>query len=159
MAEEHIKVDSAATELNLKELAGKVKNPKPVLKAVHVDMMGKTDKTFKALAHGGTYRGVTWRPFAASSIGRRRPSGKIITMQSNLLRDTGRMAAAAGQSQVWADGGFTLHMTTKGAAIAKYAPRQQAMRPFLFYEVPQDSERAAQITKDYIDGKWGAAKG
>lgn len=80
--------------------------------------------------------------------GRLRPSGKRITPSSNLLRDTGRLAAAAGTTRRWSRGGRTLNMITQNVA---YGPKQQAMRPFLFFEIPRDLEVAARMAQEHLE--------
>lgn len=140
--------DMKNTDVMLTRLHKTVKNPQPILKKFHTYMLRRTGLTFRELRHGGSFRGVYWKPFAASSIGRLRPSGRRITTSSNLLRDTGRLAAEAGTTQNWQDGGRTLLMTTRDVS---YGAEQQAMRKFLFFEIPVDNEAGARIAKEEIE--------
>lgn len=68
--------------------------------------------------------------------GKKRPSGKRVTKSSSLLRDTGRLAAATGMTLSFKRQGKTMILGTNVA----YAEAQQARRPFLFFQVPQDEE-------------------
>lgn len=68
--------------------------------------------------------------------GKKRGSGKRVTKSSHLLRDTGRLSAAAGATLSFQRQGKTMILGTNVA----YAEAQQARRPFLFFQVPQDEE-------------------
>ncbi len=129
-----------------------------VFKRFRVYMIRQTSLTFRALKRGGSYRGVTWKWYKdqytrkADGVtvpaqgrvrkvhgvglvkGRMRPSGKRVTASSNLLRDTGRLSAAAGQTLSFRNRGKTMRMGTN----VSYAEEQQKLRPFLFFQVPQD---------------------
>jgi hypothetical protein len=162
--------EDAAVRRRLAQIRGQIDNPRAVLLEWHATMLRRTAMTFRQLKHGGHYRGVTWRPFAPQYrrkttgevvpawgglarlrgrgrvLGRLRPSGQRITARSNLLRDTGRMAAAAGLTRRWPNP-YTLDMETH---TVKYAPRQQAMRPFLFYQLPQDQDDFTKLVLTHI---------
>lgn len=137
-----------------------------VFKRFRVYMLQQTGFTFRTLARGGTFRGVTWPWYAhqytrvtdlvtvpaqgrvpkvrgkGTVKGKKRPSGQRITGRSNLMRDTGRLAAAAGMTLRFSASGKTMILGTN----VSYAARQQALRPFLFFQVPQD----AQILEQYV---------
>jgi len=175
-----LEIQTASTDKMLLRLEERIRNPRPVLVQLHTYMMRRTDLTFRKLRHGGTFRGVTWDRYAdqytrkggrdgrgdKSTIpawggipkvrgggmvkGRLRPSGRRITKQSNLLRDTGRLATAAGMSRRFTHGGRTLRMTTRSV---KYGPEQQEQRPFLFFKLPRDLQVARRIAKDHLERK------
>lgn len=129
-----------------------------VFKRFRVYMIRQTGLTFRTLKRGGTFRGVTWKGFADQYTrktdgvtvpaqgrvrkvhgvglvkGRLRPSGKRVSASSNLMRDTGRLSAAAGQTLSFRNRGKTMRMGTN----VSYAEEQQNLRPFLFFQVPQD---------------------
>lgn len=124
------------------------------------------------VGQSSSYRGATWKSYAiqyrrktggvvvpawggvpkirgeGQVKGKLRPSGRRISARSNIMRDTGRLSAAAGQSRRWTDGGMTLEMFTRGIA---YGPRQQSLRRFLFFETPKDLRVAQQMAVDYIN--------
>lgn len=157
--------------LRLKE---KLRNPQPFWKQFHAYMLGRTGQTFRHLRQGGTFRGVTW-PWYADQYrrqtdgvvvpaeggvpklrgrgmvkGRKRPSGKRITRASNLLRDTGRLAAAAGTTVRFLNGGRSMQMITANVA---YGPQQQERRPFLFFEVPEDLRVAQDLAVAHLEAE------
>lgn len=167
-------VDASQAELKIKGI--EIKAPaqaRMILLRFAAYMMQQTGMTFRALSHGGTYRGVTWKPFAKQYTrktdgvtvpawggvaklrgqgvvqGRKRPSGQWVTQTSNLMRDTGIMAAAAGSSWRFENQNHRIIMSTEGPA-KKYAPRQQALRPFLFFHLPNDLTRFKQIADEVI---------
>ena len=134
-------------------------------KRFRVYMLRQTGLTFRSLKRGGTYRGVTWKPYADQYTrktdgvtvpawgkvrkvhgvglvkGRLRPSGKRVTASSNLMRDTGRLSAAAGQTLSYRNRGKTMRMGTN----VSYAEEQQKLRPFLFFQIPQDEEKLREL--------------
>lgn len=151
----------------------KLADPRPALVKFHAYMLGRTARTFRALGRGGgRFRGVSWANWAhqytrrtdgaivpawggvrklrgrGAVKGRLRPSGTRVTAGSQLLRDTGRLAAAAGTTRRWGAGGKSLYMTTANVA---YGAAQQARRPFLFFEVPQDAQVLHQLVLEHLD--------
>lgn len=64
----------------------------------HQKFLQTTDEHFERLKFGGQWRGVKWKPFSPASMGKKRPSGKIIGPQSLLLQDTGRLKREAGKT-------------------------------------------------------------
>lgn len=95
-----------------------------------------------------TKRGTIAKRQSPFVQGRLRPSGRRVTETSNLMRDTGRMAQAAGQTRLWRDRGRTLLMDTHNV---DYAPEQQAMRPFLFFDIPTDLRWISRRMLDHVD--------
>lgn len=131
-------------------------------------MQSVTVNTFKRLKKGGSFRGVTWPGFAPQYIrkdgtvvpaeggipkvrgegtvkGRKRASGKRVTASSNLLRDTGRLQASA----------LSRVKKTKTVMVMdtpeKYAGWQNQLRPFQFFQIPQDEKVAKQMLEKYIN--------
>jgi len=202
-----IRTDVGAVMITVRELRARVRDLRPAWNSFHDYMMGETGMTFRALAHGGTYRGVTWKPFAdqytrntdgvtvpawggveriragrstrtaagrrtvlykrayalmgagASAFrtrtrgpvrGRLRPSGKRVTKDSNLMRDTGKMSGEAGMNM---RGLKTIRPKSLVMFVRQgYAQAQNAMRPFLFFNVPKDADKATQIISEHIAG-------
>ncbi len=58
-----IHVDVSGPLLTVRGLRARLHNLKPAWNSLAVYSMGETAATFRALAHGGTFRGVTWAPF------------------------------------------------------------------------------------------------
>jgi len=148
-----IKFEKALAEL--RQTVIKVVNLRTPLKQFGVYMIQRTKQTFIMLGKGGTFRGVTWKPFAnqyvrkdgtvipawggiekvkgkGKVLGRLRPSKKRVTEQSELLRDTVQLYAAIPSGMIVDDEG--LHIATS----KEYGVYQQRTRPFLFFEVPKD---------------------
>ncbi len=72
---------------------------------------------------------MKWAPFADSSIGSRRPSGKKITAASNLLQDTGLLARRTGEEFRIGAGSRSVELGTN----VQYAQFQFRRRPALFW--------------------------
>jgi len=100
-----------------------------------------TDSTFTSLSHGGSTRGVWWAPF------KHKPPKRRGGWSARLLEDTGRLrrdaTAYIRELSPWA-----IAFGTQ----TPYASYQQKMRPFLFFELPKDAQRAAQIAREVIKG-------
>ena len=101
-------------------------------------MLERTSQTFDALAHGGTFRGVTWPPF------RRQPSQKRGGWSARLLDDTGTL-----KSSIRKIFGFEENKLILGADVP-YAAWQQQMRPFLFFDDSEDLPTAASMAAEFI---------
>jgi len=168
-----IKIDDADMERLRLSVRERLTDPRPVLKKFHRYMLGRTGRTFRALRRGGTFRGVTWDGYkdqytrktdgvtvpawggvpklrgGGLVLGRLRPSGTRVTPSSNLLRDTGRLARAAGATPRWGNGGRTLHMDTNNV---KYGPKQQELRSFLFFELPEDGQYLQRLALRHLEG-------
>ena len=113
----------------------------------HQKFLLTTALHFEKLKHGGSDRGVTWPPFSPHSIGRERPSGKLIEKDSALLFDTGRLKREAGKqfraisatevefntnlnyAQVHNEGGWTTFRLRRGRTQRSRVPA----RPFQFF--------------------------
>lgn len=152
-------------------ISRKLDDPRPFFKQFRAYMLGRTGQTFRRLGRGGRFRGVRWRGYADQYTrktdgvtvpahggvpklrgrglvkGRLRASGQRVTPSSRLLRDTGRLAAAAGTTLRFRDGGRTMQMITRNVA---YGPAQQARRPFLFFELPHDAKVAARMALQHL---------
>lgn len=159
------------------KLEERFKRPVQLLKRIHVYILGKTGLMFRKNRRGGTYRGVYWPPFAPQYTrktdgvtvpaeggvrkvygsgtvkGRKRPSGKRITQSSNLMRDTGGLAQAAGATRrinLKAVGGASMEGVTTGK---QYAAEQQDLRPFLFFQLPEDARAIHRFVIRHIEGR------
>lgn len=199
-----VSIQDGELRSKLEQLIAAVANPRPVLENFHVYTMRQTDRTFRQLKHGGTFRGVTWEPFKdqytrktdgvtvpawggvprlragrgsrdergrklkAYDInsrkqvdgsfgstgheenvrGRLRGRSRRVTASSHLLQDTGALRQRAGQDRVWEDGGKTLRMSTRGLV---YAGKQQSMRKFLFFALPEDQEMFVKMALRYLN--------
>ena len=146
-----------------------------------------TDHTFRALRHGGRYRGVRWKYFANQYTrkdgtivpawggvprvrpgwhpdGRRhkRTTGNV----SGRLRPSGQRVKrgdAVGQdtATMRKRALTTIRQTSEvlelGPRGVRYAAYQQRGRPFLFFQVPRDSRKLVDIFVDHLHE--GAQKG
>ena len=122
---------------------------------------------------GGSYRGVTWDPFAPQYIRktdgatvyawggtpklrgsgmvkpRLRPSGQPITPASLLMQDTGRLRQRAATDIV------RITPTTMAFGTnLEYAAAQQDMRPFLFV-TEEDADKLADLVAKKIEEAFG----
>jgi len=101
-------------------------------------MIDRTLDTFGSLAHGGTHRGVRWLPF------KRKPPARRGGWSARLLDDTGRLKSSVGKIFAIAQNRLVI------GANVPYAGRQHRMRPFLFFEVPEDVSSAAAVATSFI---------
>ena len=132
-------------------------------------MRVKTDEMFERLRSGGTHRGVTWAgpapqyvredgtevpawggvPYAQGSggvvKGRLRPSGQRFRQGDAIMQDTGTMRARA--ALAFFLGKRSVQMGPQGV---NYAAAQNAMRPFLFFNVPDDSNTAVSMLQSHL---------
>jgi len=136
---------------------------KPVWREFAQYMRTVTDKTFRALRHGGTYRGVTWKYFApqyrrktdgvlvpaAGGVpkihgkgqvkGRKRPSGKRVKPGDSVMQDNNVLRPRAA---------LVVRMSPKKLTLGPqgvlYAGFQHRLRPFLFF-TPKDAQEAVKI--------------
>ena len=102
-------------------------------------MLERTTQTFDALAHGGTYRGVTWPPF------KKQPSKQRGGWGARLLDYTGRLKSSIGKMS-----GIDENKLILGTDVS-YAAQQQKMRSFLFFDVSEDLPTAARIAAEFIN--------
>jgi len=162
--------DDSGLITRLQVLSAAIEDPRPVLLEFQAYMRQQTVEMFERNAHGGAHRGKTWPPFkpqytrktdgmvvpawggvpklrgGGMVLGRLRPSGKRITPTSNLMRDYGAMYQRAGMALRWEDNGKTIVMATPQS----YAPKQQKMRPFSFYQIPQDPDKLVAIAREHL---------
>ncbi|GEM_PF-3173713 len=114
------------------------------LETFGLHMIDRTRETFSRLAHGGTYRGVTWPAF------RRKPPASRGGPGARLLDDTGTLKSSVGEifevARATSYGSAALRI---GAGVP-YAWRQQQTRPFLFFQAPDDATTAATIAARFI---------
>ena len=101
-------------------------------------MLDRTGATFDQLAHGGTYRGVHWPPF------RKEPSKSRGGWSARLLEDTGRLRSSVGDIFRVENGRLIF-----GSRVP-YAATQQKLRPFLFFQLPDDAMAATRIATEFI---------
>ena len=168
-----VQVDDGQLRREQVRVGRRLDDARPPLVKFHAYMLGRTGRTFRALGRGGgRFRGVSWADWANQYTrrtdgvtvpahggvakvrgrgrvkGRRRASGARVTPGAMLLRDTGRLAAAAGTTRRWGRGGKSLYMTTANVAYGRY---QQAMRPFLFFQLPKDAQVAQRLVIEHLD--------
>lgn len=136
-----------------------------MLLAIRVFLMGRTGLMFRKNAHGGTNRGVTWKPFAPQytrkdgtvipawggvrkvrGVGnvkpRKRPSGKPITQSSLLMQDVGKL-----RSQRLDISRLTPSIIKFGPTLS-YAQEQHDLRPWSFFtpkEVVKSADSAFRV--------------
>lgn len=92
MSRSGVTVNLWRTPVELYRLASRVGDLRPVFREFHAYHSREIDSVFRKLGrNGGYYRGLIWRPWSPASIGRTRPSGRKVTMMSQLLQDTGRL--------------------------------------------------------------------
>lgn len=131
-------------------------------------MRVRTSGMFARLRRGGTYRGVTWKDWAPQYTrkdgtvvpawggiakvrgkgmvkGRKRPSGTRVTRSSALMQDT--MSLRTRAALVVRRNRLMLQLGPQGV---RYAASQNARRPFLFFEIPQDAKAIGRIFAMHI---------
>ena len=144
---------------------------RPVWREFAQYMRTVTDKTFRTLRHGGTYRGVTWAYFApqyrrktdgvlvpaAGGVpkihgggnvkGRKRPSGARIKPGDSVMQDHNVLRPRAA---------LVVRMTPKKLTLGPqgvlYAGFQHRLRPFLFF-TPKDAREVITIAVRRFHGK------
>lgn len=125
----------------------------PVLKEFHAYHADQVDSVFDRLAQGGTYRGLTWRPWPESALphrrkdgngmtlGRKRPSGNRVSASARLNDDTGELRE---------DIRHSLRERTKASlqygTTLPYAPAVLRYRQ-PFSVTPEDALKLAELTK------------
>jgi hypothetical protein len=80
-----------------------------------------------------------------TTLGALRPSGKRVTASSAVMVDTGTMLRKTGR---WIKR-LTANEIVFGINL-KYAGRQNKMRPFLFFELPKDLDKAREICLEHF---------
>lgn len=137
-------------------------DPTPIFREFAQYMRVVTDNTFRALRSGGTYRSVTWKPFAPQYtrksgvvvpawggvakvhgsgvvLGRKRPSGARVDATSAIMQDLGALRARAANVLTIGKNRMTL-----GPQGLSYAIHQQRLRPYLFF-TEKDSKEVGNI--------------
>ncbi len=135
MANDRIQIiiDDRVASARLKGIRASAGNLRPAFINFEAYMQRVITLMFRRNRRGGGDRGVTW-PFF-KRIGQLRPSGKRVTRNSSLMRDTGRMITAVlSKSRRTAT---RLEMDTP----VEYAKWQHQMRNFQFFEYPKDVEQ------------------
>lgn len=115
-------------------------------------MVAQTDSMFLRLKHGGSRRGVTWAKFKSPRVPRggtrfkRRKDGTRVRVRkyvpaevASLMQDSMNLRRNAANA-VFAESNTEIAF---GSRVA-YAARQQALRPFLFFEHPKDTEQLSR---------------
>lgn len=120
-----------------------LKDLQPLLDGIGEYVSERTEKTFDTLAHGGSFRGVNWPPLSKNY--KKRPSGAKVTPSTRLLDDTGRLKQQAINPRIDNRGAITFEVDLD------YAKSVAKRRPFLFFEMPQDLNAAAEIAKKFLD--------
>lgn len=162
-------VDDKAAHLRIENLKENLQELQPVFVNFQAYMKRRQALMFRRLRKGGSFRGVTWRPFAnlytrkstgetipawggverldgqGLVLGRKRTSGKRITKNSSIMRDRGRLAIASLSDHTITSN--TLTMDTP----EEYAKYQNAARPFQFFEVPKDTRTLQRLIKKQIE--------
>lgn len=171
-----LKVDDRKARALMRDVEKVGGDVRPALRRFHAYTRVRTDRTFRRLRRGGTYRGVRWDGFApqytrkggrdgtgdTSTVpaeggiakvrgrgvvkGRLRPSRTRVDSTSAVMQDTKTLRARAAATM------FTLAKTriVFGTNL-KYARRQQDLRRFLFFELPRDRREFMQLLQEYID--------
>ena len=155
-------------EKELQKLLDKVEGTlggdvRPIWREFAAYMRVVTDNTFKALRHGGNYRGVRWDYFAPQYTrktdgvtvpawggvpklvgtgtvkGRLRPSGARVSAGDSVVQDSGVLRSRA--ALVVHEGKQLLRLMPQGVSYAFY---QERRRPFLFF-TPKDAQSLIKI--------------
>ena len=87
-----IELDIGGTIFKVRRIGDFAARPHALWDEIQEHQISRSQLMFRNLGKGGTYRGVTWEPFADSYT--RRPSGNPRDESSALLQDTGRLATA-----------------------------------------------------------------
>lgn len=121
---------------------------RPVWKRFAQYMRVRTDNTFDRLRRGGSYRGVTWKYFAPQYLGQLRPSGARVRDGDAIMQDTMTLRSRAA---------LVMRMTPRSLVLGpqgvRYAAAQQAMRPFLFFDVPTDINQLERLALEDWGGR------
>ena len=168
-------VQDEALQKLLKQVDKALSTGRAVFKEFALYMRQVTDTTFIRNRHGGSYREVSWDYFAPQYTrktdgvtvpawggvakihgtgtvkGRKRPSGARIKQGDSVMQDGGTLRARAALTLALGENKIEL-----GPQGVRYAGEQQAMRPFLFFEVPKDSTRLLQIALKHLQREVGS---
>lgn len=184
MTQQTLSLDDRAVQRMLHGVSLASFNPDQAWAETAQYMRVRTSAMFAKLRSGGTYRGVTWKPFApqytrkdgtvvpawggvarvragyiqkgkhkgermkrVSGVvkGRLRPSGTRVTKTSALMQDTMTLRTRA--ALVVRRNRLLLQLGPQGV---RYAAHQHSLRPFLFFELPQDAKAIGKIFAEHI---------
>jgi len=137
----------------------------------HIYMMSVASRQFSRSRRGGTDRKQNWNYFSplyvrrdgtvvpahggiqrvrgkGNVLGRKRHSGKRVSQNSSIMRDSSRMAnAALTDMKIRAlPGAFQMEINTP----VRYARHQNAARRFQFFEEPKDVRRLRRYVVDSL---------
>lgn len=99
----NIAINNALAVNVMRRLVGRLGDFSPVLSQFKDYHSAEVDSVFDRLQHGGSYRGLTWRPWpesalphkrkraAGQTLGRKRPSGNRVSASSKLNQDSGAL--------------------------------------------------------------------
>jgi|TARA_R110000824_G_scaffold190214_2_gene371644 hypothetical protein len=170
MANVDLHIDTAEVKKLFNDAEEAFSDARPIFRRFSVYMRQVTDNTFKHLRKGGSYRGVDWDYFAPQYTrksdgvtvpawggvpkvrgrglvkGRKRPSGMRVQSGDSVVQDLGTLRARA--ALVTALKKNRLEMGPQGVA---YAAAQDALRPFIFFSLPKDSEALYKIAMKHLD--------
>ena len=114
----------------------------------------RTDLMFKKLKRGGSFRGVRWAPFKTAVVARggtmigpsgRRVRRRVPASRASLIQDTGNLRREI-VSTIFTRAPKKMSFGTQ----VRYAARQHALRPILFWEKEADEKAIAKIGLRYI---------
>ena len=128
-----IEANIGGTIFRLRRMGDFASEPHELWDEIQEHQISRSQLTFRNLAKGGTYRGVTWEPFSERTPRDRRDRS------ANLLRDTGRLATAV--ATVRRVVGDTIYLITPVGYAAYHqsnpigAPNRTRIpeRPFSFF--------------------------
>jgi hypothetical protein len=171
-----ITVKSSEAKLELGNIQKKMSNLRPFFINFQTYMQSVTGNTFKRLKKGGTFRGVTWNPFAPQYI---RKDGTVVPAEGGIQKVRGegmvkgRLRGEEGKSDAYRvkstsnllrntatlqNSALNKISKTKtkmimdtGGKAAKYAGWQNQIRPFQFFEIPKDEKVAQRMLEKYIN--------
>jgi hypothetical protein len=144
------------TPFLIQELARRTGDLSPVLRKFHAYHSREINSVFNQLGRGGTYRGLTWKDFGASSmphmrkdgkgmtLGRKRPSGKRVSEQSKLLQDTGALRQDA------STGVFVLTRDKLQYGPSKFYAQAQYSRRSPYSVTKADQTKLMQLLLDAL---------
>ena len=174
MAKKHITIDDHELRETLQQLKERGADFYFPLLRFRQYMAVETDSMFSMLSNarggGGSHRGVRWGGFAPQYTrkdgtvipawggvkkvrgtgvvkGRLRPSGTRVTAASAIMQDTGNLRGKATSVQFRR----TNNLLTFGTSpTVRYAADQEAMRPYLFFFTPKDSDVLVEEFTRYL---------
>ena len=173
MAKKHITIDDRELRETLQQLEDRGADLSIPLLRFRQYMTVQTDSMFSMLSNargGGSHRGVRWGGFAPQYTrkdgtvipawggvkkvrgtgvvkGRLRPSGTRVTAASAIMQDTGNLRGKATSTLFRR----TKNLLTFGTSpTVHYAAAQEAMRPYLFFHTPKNSDVLVEEFTRYL---------